>query len=295
MRYECEQVECKRKDDGTEIYLTKFYCPASYADKNILCVHGLTYTQHAFDMPYKDYSVVKFLANNGYTVWRLDSTGYGKSGKYEDGWKITSDHTAMDQVYAIEKILEVTGVEKIDLLAWSWGTVTSSKSIAKCNDVLRKVVWLGPCFGGNYDPVPVPGPFSELKYTYVVRVWQHVEGSRGYEADYSTVERELHGIWTDEVYKHDTLSPRPNGGTRELMECDWETWLIDTSKIKVPVCMIAGDKDYYTNIDRCNQAVKELPEGSELYVCHGGGHCMWLELDYYKKVRETYLSFLERD
>ena len=36
MRYECEQVELKRKDDGTDLYLTKFWCPASWQDKNIL-------------------------------------------------------------------------------------------------------------------------------------------------------------------------------------------------------------------------------------------------------------------
>lgn len=293
MHYEQVQVPCKREDDGTEIYLTKFSCPASYSDKHILCVHGLTYTQHAFDMPYKDYSVVKFLASNGYTVWRLDSTGYGKSGKYDDGWKITSSHTGMDQVYAMNTILKETGMEKIDLLAWSWGTVTSAKCIAQMNDKLRKVVWLGPCFGGNYDPVPVKEEFQELQYTYVVRIWQHVEGSRGYDADYDTCERELHGIWTDEVYKHDTLSPRPNGGTKELMECDWETWLIDPDTIKVPVCMIAGDKDFYTNIDRCNETLRRLPEGSELLVCHGAGHVMWLEKDYYHNVRDTYMKFLK--
>ena len=84
MRYECEQVELKRKDDGTDLYLTKFWCPASWQDKNILMVHGLTYTQHVFDIKYKDYSVCEYFAKNGYTVWRLDLSGYGKCGKYEE-------------------------------------------------------------------------------------------------------------------------------------------------------------------------------------------------------------------
>lgn len=65
MRYECEQVELKRKDDGKNLYLTKFWCPASWQDKNILMVHGLTYTQHVFDMKYKDYSVCEYFAKNG--------------------------------------------------------------------------------------------------------------------------------------------------------------------------------------------------------------------------------------
>lgn len=116
MRYECEQVELKRKDDGTDLYLTKFWCPASWQDKNILMVHGLTYTQHVFDIKYKDYSVCEYFAKNGYTVWRLDLSGYGKSGKYEDGWKVTTQHAAEDEIYALEKICELQGVEKLDLL-----------------------------------------------------------------------------------------------------------------------------------------------------------------------------------
>ena len=35
MRYECEQVELKRKDDGTDLYLTKFWCPASWQEPDI--------------------------------------------------------------------------------------------------------------------------------------------------------------------------------------------------------------------------------------------------------------------
>lgn len=41
-------------------------------EKNILLIHGVTYSSHEFDIDYEDYSLVRFLAREGYTVWRLD-------------------------------------------------------------------------------------------------------------------------------------------------------------------------------------------------------------------------------
>ena len=216
MRYECEQVELKRKDDGTDLYLTKFWCPASWQDKNILMVHGLTYTQHVFDIKYKDYSVCEYFAKNGYTVWRLDLSGYGKSGKYEDGWKVTTQHAAEDEIYALEKICELQGVEKLDLLGWSWGTMTTSKVASQRPDLLKKVVWLGPCFGGAFE---------------------------------ATLVTELHGMWVDHTYAQDGGHGRPNGGAKEIMEIG-DGWLIDTKAVKLLHLHGAGhamylEKDYY--------------------------------------------------
>lgn len=260
MRYECEQVELKRKDDGTDLYLTKFWCPASWQDKNILMVHGLTYTQHVFDIKYKDYSVCEYFAKNGYTVWRLDLSGYGKSGKYEDGWKVTTQHAAEDEIYALEKICELQGVEKLDLLGWSWGTMTTSKVASQRPDLLKKVVWLGPCFGGAFEATPVTEPFSYLNYGYVIRVWQHVPGTNDLVTDFDTVEPELHGMWVDHTYAQDGGHGRPNGGAKEIMEIG-DGWLIDTKAVK-------------------------------LLHLHGAGHAMYLEKDYYQATREAILKFI---
>ena len=60
MRYNFSEHDLHRKDNGKRLYFTKCDCPASFADKNILLVHGLTYTQHVFDLNYKDYSVVRY-------------------------------------------------------------------------------------------------------------------------------------------------------------------------------------------------------------------------------------------
>lgn len=291
MYYKCEQLALKRKDNDKELFFTKFSCPSSRKDQNILMIHGLTYTQHVFDIKYKDYSVCEYFARNGYNVWRIDLGGYGKSEKYQNGWDVTTGNAAEDAITALEEIAKLQEVKNADLLGWSWGTMITAKVAALRPELLHKVIWLGPCFGGVFDPVEVTEPFSDLSYHYVIRVWQHVPGSNGMLTDFNTVDPNLHEMWVDLAYTQDIGHGRPNGGSKEIMEIG-NGWLIDLKSVKVPVLIIAGNNDFYVNIDRCYQAENELPEGSKLLFLKGAGHAMYLEKNYYKKTREAILAFI---
>lgn len=292
MRYECEQVELCRKDDGTKLFFTKFWCPASDPEKNMLMVHGLTYTQHIFDIKYKDYSLCEYFAKNGYVVWRLDLAGYGRSEKYEDGWKVTTQHAAEDEIYALEKICELQNVKQCDVLAWSWGSMTTALVASQRPELIRRLAWFGPCFGGTFAPIPVTEPFSFNTYANVVRIWQHLPGSN-IEPDYTTVEPGLHAMWVEGCFKYDNDHGRPNGGTKQINE-NGDGWLINIKDVKVPVMIIAGTKDAYTNIERAKQAEREMPEGTELLILRGSGHAMFLERDTYQISRETVLKFMQK-
>ena len=73
-------LECLKAEDGGE-------------KEPLLMVHGLTYSSHEFDVNYGDYSLARFLAQNGYAVWLLDIAGYGSSQPVEDGFKPNSPTT----------------------------------------------------------------------------------------------------------------------------------------------------------------------------------------------------------
>ena len=94
-------------------------------------IHGLTYSSHEFDVDYKDYSLSRFLARNGYNVWLLDITGYGQSDPIENGFIADSNYAAEDIHAAVKFISEQNGQRKIDILGWSWGTVTTNDLIVK--------------------------------------------------------------------------------------------------------------------------------------------------------------------
>lgn len=290
MKYNFSEMYIKRKDNGKELYLTKFESEISVAERNILMIHGLTYAQFVFDIKYKDYSLCEYFAQNGYTVWRLDIGGYGKSEKYENGWDVTTENAARDQICAIETICEKQHVEKIDLLGWSWGTMTTAKTAIWRPDRIRKLVWLGPCFGGVFEPEMIDKPFLSLNEEYVNRIWRkNPENEKLY--DQSAVEPMLLNIWTLFAYRQKGEMVRPAGGAKEIMEAG-KKWLIEPDKVKVPVLIVTGDIDFYVSVDRCYQAVAMLPEESEICHLRHAGHAMYLEKAFYKETRQAILNFL---
>ena len=57
---------------GISLHLDRVAKNGIEPEKNILLIHGVTYSSHEFDINYKDYSLVRFLAGEGYAVWRLE-------------------------------------------------------------------------------------------------------------------------------------------------------------------------------------------------------------------------------
>ena len=78
--------------EGIALHLDRIAVEGATPDRNILLVHGLTYSSHEFDINYEDYSLVRLLARAGYALWRLDVAGYGRSGVVEDGFTPNSDY-----------------------------------------------------------------------------------------------------------------------------------------------------------------------------------------------------------
>ena len=77
--------------NGIHLHLDCMAAEGTKPDRNILLIHGVTYSSHEFDIDYEDYSLVRFLAREGYAVWRLDIAGFGQSEEVEDGFLPDSD------------------------------------------------------------------------------------------------------------------------------------------------------------------------------------------------------------
>lgn len=291
MKFIFEQVFAQRKDNGKKIFMNRCSCPASYGAKNLLCVHGLTSSNHVFDLDYKDYSVARYFARNGYTVWCMDYGGYGLSDKYENGFDVDTQNAAEDIIAAAEEICARQHVSALNLIGWSWGSMTSARASAARPELFHKMSWVGPCFGGTLPVTEVKDPFTTLSYPYCVRVFQRVNNSDT-EVDYTTVEHGLVSLWVEQVFKIDAGHGRPNGGNRDIASAG-KQWLIDPEKVGCPVLLNYGDNDVYVDEARVKIALEKLPAGSARNFMKGAGHALWVERDYYKTFREHTLAFFE--
>ena len=283
--FTCEAVPLERA--GISLHLDRTVVEGTASNRNILLVHGVTYSSHEFDINYEDYSLVRALAREGYAVWRLDIAGYGQSEAVEDGFLPDSDYAAEDINAAVNRICELAGQDRIDLLGWSWGTVTTSRCVAKYPEHIDKLVLYAPILSG-IGANEVTEPFHHNTWEHAADDFQRTENG---DFNYEIVDPVVLEMFCSSSWHYDRESS-PNAGRRDAC-VDESQLLIDLERIPVPTLIICGDKDPYLNYDLVYTALEHLPEGSALEVIEGASHVAYIEKPFHKDFQERLIRFLD--
>ncbi len=275
--------------NGVALHLERFY-EGDEAGRPLLFVHGVTYSSHEFDVDYRDYSLARFFAKRGFEVWLLDVAGFGSSGEVADGFLPDSDYAAEDVAAAVRCILDRRALPSMDVLGWSWGTVTSGRFAAKYPELVRRLVLYAPIVAGLGES-QVAAPFHENS-------WEHAAGdfqlTPAGVIDFNIVEKAAADTFLSNAWRYDKTRS-PNGGRRDLLVSP-DRRLIPTAEIRCPVLIIAGDRDPYVSPDLCREAFRTLKNrASRIYIQPGAAHSMLMERPYYKTFRKQVLAFLTEE
>ena len=143
-------------DPGISVYVRNKR-PASMssfsAEKTVLFVHGATYpSETAFDLQLDGTSWMDYIARAGYDVYLVDVRGYGRSTRPAAMDQPananppfgTTEEAVRDVGAAVDYILKRRSIQKLNLLAWSWGTVTMSWYTTQNNAKVNKLVLYAP-------------------------------------------------------------------------------------------------------------------------------------------------------
>src|SRR5436309_1944172 len=157
-------------DNGIELYVRNKR-PAGMttfpADKILLYVHGATYpSETAFDLPIEAASMMDLIAARGYDVYLVDIRGYGRSTRPpemslppEANKPVVSTVEAVrDFASVVDHVLKRRGVEKINLMGWSWGTAIAGKYTSEHNDKVHRLDVFAPLWIFRKDAVIAPAP-----------------------------------------------------------------------------------------------------------------------------------------
>jgi alpha-beta hydrolase superfamily lysophospholipase len=120
----------------------------------VLLVHGATLGASLFDMPRAGYSLMAWLAGRGRAVYALDVRGFGNSlgGKVMDAAPAAhppfarADEAVRDIGAAVEFILAREHVETVDLMGFSWGTITSALYAAGAPHRIARLALYAPLY-----------------------------------------------------------------------------------------------------------------------------------------------------
>lgn len=284
--------------DGLRIYLWEKYKPEleqSYPSngKVALLVHGGTWSgRPLFDLQIRDYSLMDFLAENGYDVWAIDIHGYGHSDKTDKDWS-DSHSAAADIAVAVAYITKLRGVKKINLLGGSAGTQRVGVFTMENPDQVAKLILYAPFWkataeflefnrkriengGKPLPPYRVPSEES-IRSDFL----------RGDLAKHPQFEEDVIQKLVKEVLQTDPRSPNVFLEYKNLP-------ILDPTRITVPTMIIHGERDWLAKEEDLIPFYSQLKTHDKQYVLlPQGGHSLILEKDH-RRFQYEVLSFFDR-
>jgi pimeloyl-ACP methyl ester carboxylesterase len=254
--------------------------------KVVLFVHGgFSPATVAYDLEYKDFSWMEYLARAGFDVFAMTHTAYGFSPKpYMDDpcnvdpkqqqiliphvlkapcaprypFKLVSSQTEWDEVAAVVNyVTALRGVKKVSMVGWSTGTPRIGGFAAKHPEMVDKIVYLAPA--PFFESDDAPSTYPEPGAPTILQTRERLEKER----------------WLADVKCNDQIDDPAIGDVmwRELMKvegagADWIPggvmrapnrmnygWRKTVPQIKAPVLILLGEFD---NFEKRHDAWKAL-------------------------------------
>ena len=130
------------QNGDVRIYVWEKRPGAVHNKKVIVLAHGsATAGKESFDLQvpgYADVSLMDVLARAGFDVFALDTRGFGRSTHPEA--HMTTAQASSDLNAVVDYVLHLRALEKVDLLAWSWGTQYGGMFVMAHPEKVRKYI-----------------------------------------------------------------------------------------------------------------------------------------------------------
>ena len=308
-----EEIMVPAADPGIELYVRNKHAAGVSdfgPDRTLLFVHGATYPAEVmFDLPLAGKSWMDFIAGRGFDVYLMDLRGYGRSTRPKEMDEpadanppiVTTDVAIRDVAAVVDHILGKRGIDRLDLLGWSWGTAImagyAQANPAKVNRLaLYATVWTFA------DPLPEPSG----AYRVVQRQAAHDRWLRGVPPakTKALIPEGWFDVWADATFASDPWGAAqdppvlraPNGVMLDFHRF-WHdngapTW--DPARITAPVLLVQGEWDQDTPL-YMSQAVFPKLTGApwKRYTVIGEGTHMLMVEKNRQQLFDVVQAFLE--
>jgi pimeloyl-ACP methyl ester carboxylesterase len=252
----------------------------------VLFVHGgFSPAIVAYDLDYKNFSWMEYLAKAGFDVFAMTHTAYGYSPKpYMDDpcnvdpkqqailiphvlkapcaprypFKLVSSQSEWDEVAAVVKHLTTTrGVAKVSLIGWSTGTPRIGGFAAQHPALVDKIIYLAPApFFENDNP---PAAYPEAGAPVLLQTRERLEKDRwlaDVKCDDQIDDPAIGDVMWRELMKVEGAGANwiPGGVMRAPNRMNYG-WRKTVPQIKAPVLILLGEFD---NFERRHDAWRAL-------------------------------------
>jgi pimeloyl-ACP methyl ester carboxylesterase len=145
-------------DPGVKLFVRQKMAEGNtrFTDDNIVIfVHGATGPSTCdFDLGFKDYSWADWMIDKGYVVYMFDKRNYGFSSREKAMDEPAANSKPLSRSYlvirdigsVVDHIRAKHRVNKVTLIGWSWGAMTSGYYSSLNSEKIRKLVMYAPAY-----------------------------------------------------------------------------------------------------------------------------------------------------
>jgi len=253
-------------DSGIELYVRNKR-PADMTafrpERTLLYVHGATYpASTAFDLKLDGLSWMDYVAARGYDVYLLDLRGYGKSTRPKEMAEdpkanppiVRGDTAVKDIGTAVDFILARRNIPRLNLMGWSWGTVTMATYTTQNPRKVERLVLYEPGWIRQTASLVQAGPGPLGAYRTVTREQALQRWMTGVPEDRKAtlIPAGWFDTWADATFATDPEGAKatppvlraPNGVVQDSNEY-WSAGkaYYDPAKITVPTLLVQAEWD----------------------------------------------------
>jgi pimeloyl-ACP methyl ester carboxylesterase len=278
---------------GLSLFLRHLPPRNAASDRVVLYVHGGTFPSalsiaHRFDgRSWRDE-----LNDAGFHVWGLDFHGFGLSDPYPEMARPAENSPPLGRAEDVSRQLEAAlrfiakrnNVERISIIAHSWGSIVSGRFAGRCPELIDRLVFFGPITWRprKADAQPLPA----WRLISLKDQWDRFTGAVPKDAE-PVLSRRHFDEWGERYLDTDaasrTRSPAavkvPSGAFQDIFDAWAGELAYDPGLVRAPVAIIRGEWDNYSTDSDAHWlfgALKASPEKRDIKISRGS-HLMHLE------------------
>lgn len=280
--------------DEVRLFLWEKYQGSPQGTPVLVLAHGsATAGRESFDLKVPgrpEYSLMDFLARQGFDVFAPDMRGFGSSTKPEG--HITTEQAAADLNAVVDFICKLHGVPQVQLLAWSWGTQYSGQFVMAHPGKVARYAAYAQMHTESPDLKARRERLATFQRAPYIRITE-----QGWKLRFNslTPDEVNDPVVMDAFAKAAALveTKSPTGPQVDLLT---RQPLIDATKITVPTMLIHGQYDDVADLEGLLPFFTALPNPDKQYtVIPDGGHMLHLQKGYARFQRAVADWFLHRE
>jgi len=265
----------------------------SFANRVVLFVHGAgTPSEVAFDVPYRDYSLMAFLARAGLDVFGMDTTGYGRSTRPSamgDPCNLAKDRQAPfvaapctpsyshqlttiasdwnDIGAVVDYVRTLRRVDRVSLVAWSLGGPRAGGYAVQHPDLVERLVLLAPAYNKSASsdpPAKLPPDGVPMNTQSREEFYANWDRQVGCTEQYDPAAADA--VWSA-MLESDPLGATWGPGVRRAPATTVWGWNAAMSaKAKMPSLLVAGAHDKQVVPERVRELYADIGSSGKVFV-----------------------------